>query len=97
MPYALQVFDGQGQTVVDTGRRLGIILGVVDTGTADGSINVPGFGRGTPFFFMSPLAELANLDLVPGAGTSGQTLTWQFVGGTAKSRRVSVRIYYGIF
>lgn len=97
MPYALQVFDGQGQTVVDTGRRLGIILGVVDTGTGDGSISVAGFARGTPFFFMTPLAELANLDLLPGAGVNGQSLVWQFVGGTAQSRRVSARIYYGIY
>lgn len=97
MPAALQVFDAAGNVIVDTSRRLGIFLGAVDTGTADGSLAVPDFNKGTPFFFAQPLQAVGNMSLLPGVGLSGSSLVWSFVGGVSGSQRLSVRIFYGVY
>ncbi|MNM35028.1 hypothetical protein D3C81_456940 [compost metagenome] len=97
MAQGLQVFDTAGNTVLDTTARLGIVLGYVDTGTVDGSLAVPDFIRGTPFFFMTPLEAMAPSQLVPGVSVSGTSLVWAFIGGASNSLKISVRIYYGIY
>jgi hypothetical protein len=55
MPAGLQTFDAQGNILIDTSTRVGTLLGTVATGKSDGSILVPAFSLGTPFWSITSL------------------------------------------
>ena len=96
MPQGLQVWNENGVLQIDVTSRLGILLGNVDTGTSDGSITVSNFSLGTPYFFATALSLIPPYGLIPAVWVSGNTLNWQFIGGTPTSPKVNVRIFYGV-
>lgn len=90
MPAGLQVWDASGQLVIDLANRLTRIIGMVDTGGTSGSISVPGFSQGTPFYAVVPLnAYLDSYQLTARASVTGNTLSW--------TSGVSSRIIYGVY
>ena len=95
MPAGLEVYDASGRPVVRLTDRLGAIVGVFSTGTAAGSINIPGLARGAPFYVVqtgwSSAVVASNL---PQISISGTTVSWSipFPGDTQ-----SVTVYVGVY
>lgn len=97
MPVGLQVWDSNGDISVDLSERLGLAIGVIDTGTSNGSISVPQFQGNTPFHYSLALAD--NSSTSPRVSISGTTLSWVFVDiiiNGQLSPRVSSTILYGV-
>lgn len=92
MPAGLQVWDANGQMIVDTSTRLGRIVGVADITTATGSIIDANFADGAPFWVALP-ASNTSPSFGPKFTFSGTTLSWDFEGRTVSTHRV----VYGVF
>lgn len=91
MAQGLQVFDAAGSLVFDLTDRLQRVLGAVYTGGAAGSINVPDFAYGTPFFFIQREGDLSQFYVAcKSVSISGNTLQWSSEG-------VAVTVIYGIY
>lgn len=82
MAFGFQVFNGQGQLIVDITDRLTRIIGQVATGTSPGSIVVPEWNGqyGTPWVFIQQRNQSANQFGKRSVRTtiSGTTLSWYF-------------------
>lgn len=99
MPAGLQTFDAAGNIIIDTSTRVGTLLGVVDTGKSDGSLAVPAFALGTPFWSITsldssytmyaPSVEVGYLDGV-------YRIRWVFKDSGA-SYNNTFRITYGVY
>jgi len=73
----LQVFGADGKLQVDIGQRIGRIIGKFNTGTSPGSITVPDFAQGSPFYLIS-LFNSGVTVFGPVVTISGTTLSWTF-------------------
>jgi hypothetical protein len=99
MPAGLQTFDVLGNLVIDTSTRVGTLLGTVDTGKSDGSVVVPAFSLGTPFWSITSLdssytmyAPRVEAGFIDGAWR----IKWVFnVSGASYNN--TFRITYGVF
>lgn len=83
MAVGLQVWDANGNLVVDITDRLSKILGTVYTGSSNGSVTVSGLSEGEPFCTACPIAvQGGNLfNLIPPRITinkEANTVSWQF-------------------
>lgn len=79
--------DPAGNVIFDTSWRIGRIFGSVHV-TDNGSMNVPQFAEGTPFYVC--LGETGNDYNPPNVSVSGTTLQWSYAAfpppsGTTKS------------
>lgn len=92
MASGLQVWDANGDVVVDTTTRLGRIVGVTTINSASGSINDADFADGTPFWIATP-SDNTSPTFGPKFTFSGTTLSWNFEGRTVSSHR----LIYGVF
>lgn len=96
MPSGLQIFDAGGQVVLDTNTRVGTVIGALHTGVYNGSINVPGFALGQPFFTSMALDPGIHANLPPTVNVSGTTLSWVFdVPGAVPNQNCVV--VYGVY
>lgn len=96
MPAGLQVFNAQGVDILDITSNLGLHLGTIETGTKAGSIVVPGFAQGTPFYMIQgENPAYAGTNAVPNVTISGTTLSWSWPHQYGYFS--SVIIIYGIF
>lgn len=97
MTAGLQVFDGSGVLVVNIGDRLGRILGSVDVGTENGSVTVPGFSLGQPFYFLRAIGPQQGT-FPPTITVSGNTLYWSAPSGYNSAwDRTPGTIFYGVY
>jgi hypothetical protein len=82
MAFGFQVFNPQGQVIVDITDRLTRIVGAVGTGTSPGSIQVAEWNGqyGTPWLFVQQRNQSANQfgKRAVSATISGTTLSWTF-------------------
>lgn len=94
MAEGLQVWDESNNLILDLADRLTRRVGVVNTGTTAGSVNVPEFsdGTGEPFWIVLPLSS--TLNNLPTVTRSGNTLSWNFASGTSAQAAL---IYYGLY
>lgn len=97
MPIGLEIFEPDGQTLF-IGQRTGRVLGMVTTGTADGSYVDASLLEGTPFYQIVSTDSIGSgLDVYgPGVSVSGSTLQWLFDPGTPGARRRPAVIVYGV-
>lgn len=72
MPAGLEVFDGAGALRLSLTDRLTRVLGSIPASSAAGSIAVPGFALGTPFWFLLEQTDIYGPEIT----ISGTTLTW---------------------
>ncbi len=105
MPAGFQTFDENGNVILDLTTRTVKFLGRVYSGTTPGTIYVPGFAEGTPFWLIvprgttGPYFDPAQVYLSNG----NLNLNWTFpkdeVAPPYKPRYTSVAsdIFYGIF
>lgn len=97
MSYGLQVFDATGAILVDTNDRLGKILGSVSVGSSPGSISVPDFSLGTPFYFLRANSPQQG-SFPPTITISGATISWSTPSGyNSYWDRTPGTIFYGIY
>lgn len=96
MPQGLQIWDAAGNIVLDTNYRTARRLGSVVTGTSNGSLYIPDFVQGQPFFISEPLLDNVAYFVLPNVVISGYTLSWSFPSQEASSRN-SMSIAYGVF
>lgn len=97
MPQGLQVWDKNGVLTVDLTDRLGLAIGSVNTGTSNGSIQVPQFQGNTPFYYALSLSD--NAASSPRISITGTTLSWTFVDITINGEvaaRVPSNIFFGV-
>lgn len=95
MAYGLKTFDGNGNVVFDPTIPLGRVLGTV-TVSDNGSLNVPAFAQGTPFFMC--LTPNGNAYNPPDVSAAGTTLSWVYSSsGTGRFAKATVSIIYGVF
>ena len=78
MGQGLQVFAADGSLIMDTVDRLTRIVGSVYSGVGAGSVSVPAFSTGTPFYFVQREGDIgANInDAFKQITISGTTLSW---------------------
>lgn len=104
MPAGFQTFDANGNLIIDLTTRSVKFIGELRGVNGAGSIIVPAFAEGTPFYFILPQGTTA--PYVNGAYcwvTNGTTLNWSFpkieVPPNWQSRYTIVPsdIFYGIF
>lgn len=93
MPAGLQIWDENGNVMLDTENRVTRVLGSFESGTSDGSLTSEGFSQGTPWHVrLTP-----DLGLTPPKITvSGNTLSWTF-GNVAEEFRRSAYVMYGVY
>ena len=92
MGIGLQVFDANGNTVMDTSTRLGRVLGIaVITAGVSGSLTNNGFYEGTPFF--QAMGDYGSRVVGPALSVSGNTLSWSWPAASSGE----YRIIYGIY
>lgn len=83
------------ELLVSVTTRLSLILGVVETTEFAGSISVPQFASGTPWFSVVGFLT-ANVYQPPNISISGNVLSWApFQGGGPGYARV--RVLYGVY
>lgn len=108
MPAGIQTFDASGNLILDLTDRITRLIGSVVTGTVAGSIVVPEFSQGTPFFAVVDTGVLSGGWDYTGSGTapmvptiSGTTLSWDrprnAPGAAYHSNPRSVTIFYGVY
>lgn len=94
MSYGLKIRADNGTVILDTNFRMGRILGQLvlnsDNGSS-GSIDVPGFNYGTPFFATEQLNEVNKGYF--SISISGTTLSWTMNG---PGPRICI-LTYGIY
>lgn len=97
MPQGLQIWDANGNFVLDTNNRIGLIISNIQTGTVDGSVTDARLGVGTPFWFcVLNSFTVGDVPIIPIISVSGNTLSWQFPGYTNGVRRACT-ISYGVY
>lgn len=90
MAHGLQVFDANGNRILDTTTRCGRVIGLANTGTSNGSFNVGSLPPGSVLW-----ASLLSPDIgAPGITSSGTTVSWTF---SAELTPRASYIIYGIF
>lgn len=83
MPQGLQIWDANGDFVLDTNSRIGLIISNIQTGTVGGSVTDARLGVGTPFWFcVLNSFTVGNAPIIPMISLSGNTLSWQFPAWT---------------
>jgi hypothetical protein len=95
MPAGLEVYDASGRPIVRLTDRVGCVVGVINTGTANGSAELPGLLRGTPFYVIQtgPTWQVGS-DTTPTVTISGSTCSWAFgPGGTTTPVTIFVGVY----
>lgn len=105
MAHGLRIRDpATGQVTLSITDRITRGLGAVYTGTSNGSITVPEFSQGEPWYFCSAPIEIFNAQRGPRITRSGNVLSWDwdYPGGTRTTgegpplTRVPGLISYGI-
>lgn len=89
MASGMQTFSGAGVLEVDTSTRMGRILGSRWTGTSNGSIVIPMFSQGVPFYHIATPTGNPYQHAVP--SVSGNTLSWTF--GVSSGRQTGFLVY----
>lgn len=86
-------FDsGQTTPKISITDRLTSILGTISTGGVNGSITVPEFASGTPFYMNLNLGSVEGWN-APIITISGTTLSWAY----PRSTRPSLTFMYGVY
>lgn len=82
MQAGLQVWDANAVMTLDTSDRMGIVIGFQDAIPASGSVVVPKFADGEPFYFtqMSTRWQDSRGFVLPTVSISGNTLSWTNAG-----------------
>lgn len=96
MPAGLQTWDQYGRLRLDTSVRMANMVGQVYTNGVDGSVWTD-TTKGTPFFYVTLPSDPAISTLLPTVYFSGNTLIWQYIGGTGYTAKYGVYITYGFF
>lgn len=97
MPQGLQVRDENGNLQLDVTSRLGVLLGVLNTNKVNGSLSVPDFSKGTPFFFANITENISSITAIaPRVYVSNNIIYWVY-DGDADRIRLASRIFYGIY
>lgn len=90
MPTGLQVFDGQGRSILYN-DRISRVIGFREI-SSDGSVAVPDFSTGTPWFSLSPLTAVSSYRHIdPIVTISGSTIQWSGFYGR------SFMLIYGVY
>jgi hypothetical protein len=93
--YGLQINDEVGNPVLRITDRITRVLGMSDTGTGNGSLQVSAFSTGTPFFHVRDDDALNSTSAAPEVQISGSSIVWTFPATTLPYR--SVNVVYGVF
>lgn len=96
MPVGLQIFDAAGNVVFDTSDRILKVRGVIDTGTADGSISDPYLiGKTILFYKAAPFSRFFNAHsaAITTDNVAG-TISWSFSGPVGG--RISSKLVYAV-
>lgn len=91
MPAGLQVWNSGGQLIADVSDRFGRVIGVTDTGSSNGSVNVSGLSLGEPWVAVQPYTS--NVFHTPTVNVSGTLITWTF----PESTKGPCLLIYGVF
>lgn len=94
MGMGFQCFDSNGNTTFDTSYAPGRFIGSVNTNSMQGSINVPEFSNGTPFFVISGangsvLSTTSNSYPLT-VSISGTTLSWKYMSSSGNGAGTSI-------
>lgn len=99
MPAGLQVWDIQGNLILDTNDNLGRFLGFYDEATlADGSISISIPSGYTPIFMAIPLGQVKPYQSCADVKITNTSITWKYLGNSNKNhKKVPTRILYGYY
>lgn len=77
MPIGMQVFNEDGSLRTDLAKRYSKLMGSIYT-WQDGSLWVPEFSLGEPFFIVTPDSSMGDKGKRPVVVVSGNTLSWWY-------------------
>lgn len=95
MPQGLQIFDAQGNLIMDVTDRLSRVLGVVTTNAVAGSLVNADLTSGTPYHINSNAdgTVVNQQDAECVVTFSDTTMSWTYGAGTARD----TEIIYGVY
>lgn len=81
MAIGMQIFDAQGNLILDGTKRIGKIVTTFDSGISNSSRTAPELqGAGTPFHFTTTDADyFSEYYAYPDITITGTTVSWSFV------------------
>lgn len=92
MAFKFEVFNPDTSSQFDGSKRLGRLLGSVQSGLAEGAISVPDFAQGAGWVMP---AHGGNAIYGPWPVVSGTTLSWSFQAPAGQ--RVDTLLLYGVY
>lgn len=100
MPAGLQVYDANGNVMLDLTHRITKYLGIGDTGTSDGSITRPIEGLGV--WWVIPIRRWettgnASANIAHFYVSDKNTLNWKFYNQDLGKPNVRTQFIYGIY
>lgn len=95
MPAGLETWDEFGRQTLQITDRLTQVLGMFDTGTADGAVSVPSTGAGNEVWaqFIPYGTVTTYNNALPEFYVEGSTIRWQFSTSTSLFRQGGLVIY----
>lgn len=100
MPAGLECYDDEGNVLVSITDRITKVLGTINTNVSNGSLTVPEFSQGRPWFRAAALTQGIANETAATVTRSGNTLTWFYPSGSdapPNSTFRNTRIIYGIY
>lgn len=101
MPQGLQVWDANGNLIIDVTDRLTRVLGEFYTGTSNGSVTNPGLTTGTPWWIAIPTTNINvnnnNMAKYLTFSVSGSTLAWSFGAVYPIQVAINHKVIYGVY
>ncbi|SAK71377.1 hypothetical protein AWB80_03815 [Caballeronia pedi] len=96
MAYGLECYDASGNPVLRVTDRITRYGGQFDTGTTAGSMTIPMFGGGTPWFTVRDIDPFSGASIPASVSISGNVISWTFAASSSYPNR-SVRVTYGVY
>lgn len=102
MPAGLQTFDSQGRLMLNLTTRHCRFYGSFDiTGRAwnhSGTVSIPVFAEGNPFFLVVPHASLGRYGKLPVVRISGNGLFWHYLyTNYPQAYAANCTVHYGVY
>jgi len=76
----LECYDENGFVTLTAATLFGRVMATVATGTANGSLYVPGLTTsGADYWYMTSIVSAPNINCLPRISIANDTISWQFV------------------
>lgn len=97
MAQGLQVFDANGNIILDVTDRITKYLGSIRIAGTDGSVTVDGLGDGELWYYIKDYSITIGLLTPPTITKNGDILSWAYNYPDTRYKPMYITIVYGIY